>query len=280
MEAGSLDEDHLKATAYRIVGHAKKYESRHSCPLTTLLISLDGVMTEKLGSTKNGSSRHWTASVPVSHVVKPTFCRETISNNSSNFLAWTVGHNLVKFVKATLDASPQQIGKSGRPLLDFALYPTFLEHGFWHASRDTGYFEDMVKLLLERGASPNERVDSCGSMSVWQLFLFDNHACEFDMEDEWQPRASAWEVAQLLLRHKADPQAEIPLKYSQCRASAEHNLHKYGQDASVQRRCTSSKSVEHCLSCIERHELVPEVLSILPVQSNDGFWSSWKPWFL
>jgi hypothetical protein len=262
-----------------MVSHAKQYEARHFRPLTALLKSLDGVFTERLAPIDNCQSQHWTASMAGSrHVATSTFHRETVSNKSSNFLAYAVANNLVEFVRDTLDTSPQQLHKPGRPLLDFALYPTFPEPGLSHASRDTGFFKEMVKLLLERGALPNDRANVLGVMSVWQLFLLDIHACK--KEDQVQPRAGAWEVAQLLLRYKADPQAKIPVEQITSSVVIKHDPREDGQDLTLQRKGTRFASVEDCLLCIERHENVRDVLSSLPASSNVWAWSSWRPWFL
>ena len=268
----------FEAIAYCMVSHAKQYEAQHSHPLTALLKSLDGVFTERLAPIDNCLSQHWTASMAGSrHVATSTFHRKTVSNKSSNFLAYAVANNLVEFVRDTLDTSPQQLHKPGRPLLDFALYPTFPEPGFSRLSRDTGFFKEMVKLLLERKALPNDRANVLGVMSVWQLFLLDIHACK---EDTVQPRAGAWEMAQLLLRYKADPQAKIPVEQIRSSVDIKHDPREDGQDLTLQRKDTRFASVEDCLLCIERHENVRDVLSNLPASSNVWAWSSWRPWFL
>jgi hypothetical protein len=132
----------------------------------------------------------------------------------------------------------------------------------------------MVKLLLERGALPNQHANVLGVMSVWQLFLLDIYVRE--MND----RAGAWEVAQLLLRYKADPQAKVPVEQTTSNVVVKLNPQENCQDVTLERRATRHASVENCLSRIERHDRVRELLSNLPVSSNAGFWGNWKPWFL
>jgi hypothetical protein len=272
-EAAILRGD-LQAIACRMVGHAKQYEARHSRPLTTLLISLDSIMTERFAAAYFASSQHWTASIPTTHVSNATFHRELVSNKSSNFLAYAVANNLVEFVRDTLSASPQQIHKSGRPLLDFALYPTFAQYDLPHVSGENEYFDEMIKLLLEHGSLPNQHANVIGVMSVWQLFLLDIYACKHD--DRAQPRAGAWKVAQSLLRHKANPKVEVPVENVISSVIVKRSpVH----DVAFHRSATRYAGIEDCLSCIERHDRICELLTSLPV-SNEGFWSSWKPWFL
>jgi hypothetical protein len=265
----------FQAIACRMVSHAKQYEARHSRPLKTLLISLDSIITERLAAANIGSSKqHWTASIHTRHVANATLHREPVSNKSSNFLAYAVANDLVEFVRGALDTSPQEIHKPGRPLLDFALYPTFAQHDLEHVSGEHEYYVDMVGLLLERGSPPNQHADVIGVMSVWQLFLLDIHACEQD--DRARPRAGAWKVAALLLRHKADPTVGVPVEKVTSSVLVQRSPIR---DVTFHRSATRHASVEDCLSCVERHDRVCELLSSLPV-SNVGFWSGWKPWFL
>ena len=97
-----------------------------------------------------------------------------IEDDRHNFLALAVQARLVKYVRAKLDADPNNARKGGRPLLDYALRP----HGtapmnmrYQSRRSDSIVSVDMVLLLLERGADPNQPVNLNDGKSVWQLFL-------------------------------------------------------------------------------------------------------------
>ncbi|KAL1866504.1 hypothetical protein Daus18300_006739 [Diaporthe australafricana] len=83
-----------------------------------------------------------------------------------NFLALTVQARLVTYVRNALDNNPQAISKDGKPLLDYALAP--LEPSRVtpaalrrHTERESASVDiEMLQLLLEKGAKPNDRAVS------------------------------------------------------------------------------------------------------------------------
>ncbi|KAJ8128301.1 hypothetical protein O1611_g5334 [Lasiodiplodia mahajangana] len=87
------------------------------------------------------------------------------------FLAYAIDAKLLLYVTAKLDANPEIVRKEeGIPLLQTALCPTPL------ALPETIIFQEgpylpLVKLLLSRGADPNEEVDFCNRKSPWITFL-------------------------------------------------------------------------------------------------------------
>lgn len=91
-----------------------------------------------------------------------------------NFLALTVQARLVQYVRATLQSNRQRIQKRGRPLLDYALRPrrvTAIRMPY-HSERDDPSVDvTMVQLLLDYGASPNQKVHLNDGRTVWALFL-------------------------------------------------------------------------------------------------------------
>jgi hypothetical protein len=98
--------------------------------------------------------------------------------DSYNFLALAVQARLVKYVRAKLDANQNNMQKRGRPLLDYALRPrrsTPISMRYHSKRDDSSLSVEMVRLLLERGANPNQPVHLNGSTSVWVLFLISMH---------------------------------------------------------------------------------------------------------
>ncbi|CAG5152839.1 uncharacterized protein ALTATR162_LOCUS2933 [Alternaria atra] len=94
--------------------------------------------------------------------------------DSCNFLALAVQSRLVKYVHAKLKADPSNMQKRGRPLLDYALRPhrkTPISMPYHSKREDPSLNIDMVRLLLEHGADPNQAVHLNGSKTVWALFL-------------------------------------------------------------------------------------------------------------
>ncbi|KAJ2984641.1 hypothetical protein NUW58_g5951 [Xylaria curta] len=89
------------------------------------------------------------------------------------FLAYAIEARLLLYVTAKLDADPELLQKKkGRPLLDYALRPTFAA-----PPEDTNFQEgpdvSLVKLLLSRKASPNKGITVYDDKSPWHLFLLE-----------------------------------------------------------------------------------------------------------
>ncbi|KAH6955665.1 hypothetical protein BKA56DRAFT_503443 [Ilyonectria sp. MPI-CAGE-AT-0026] len=121
--------------------------------------------------TRGFMKKHWT------HIRDSPRTRgldEYREGGNCNWLALTVQARLVGYVRAKLEADPRQIRKPGRPLLDYALRPRRVMplKMPYHSQRDEANIDlDMVLLLLEKGASPNQPVHLNDSRSVWELFL-------------------------------------------------------------------------------------------------------------
>lgn len=124
-----------------------------------------------------------------------------------NFLALTVQAKLSRYVTAKLDSNPQLIRKPGRPLLDYALRPrrvTPLGLPYhYHRHDDAAVDPQLVKLLLERSASPNQAVHFNDGQTVWGLFLLscmDGYSTAPD-----SARRTWYEATEHLIDHCADP---------------------------------------------------------------------------
>ena len=124
-----------------------------------------------------------------------------------NFLALTVQARLVKYVRTKLQTDPKRMRKSGRPLLDYALRPrrvTPISMPYHSQREDTSVDIEMVRLLLEHGADPNQKVHLNDGRTVWALFLLSCH--EMVQRDEASAALRAvWKrVSELLITNGAD----------------------------------------------------------------------------
>lgn len=265
----ALDEFH--EIARRSIHHAKQYETQHQRGLSSLLRPLDSVISSR---TRGSSSTHWTASLKVSHPAKITKHRATASNESSNFIAYATSNHLVEFVRETLNSLPHAVHKKGRPLLDFAIYPTFSSHMQPQLSRSAGYSVEMVALLLERGAVPDQHAGGLGIMTAWQMFLLD--MCTSSRNNQSFDNSGAWQVAHLFLKHGADRQVTIPMVKVVADISVEGN---FGVETTreYERATTHHASVAECLAHIEQPEYVEELLAGLPEVATRT-WTIWRPW--
>jgi len=213
------DLDGFYEIAGRAMCHARLYETQHQRGLTELLRGLDNVISSR---TSGPSSAHWTASLKVSHPSKIARHRATVSNESSNFVAYATSNNLVEFVRETLNSLPKAVHKRGRPLLDFAIYPTFSNHTQAQSPKNDGYSVDMIALLLERGALADQHAGGLGVMTAWQMFLLD--ICTSSRSNQSFDKSGAWQVAQSFLKHRADRQVKIPLAKIVADISVEGNF--------------------------------------------------------
>jgi hypothetical protein len=257
--------------ARRSVYHAKQYEIRHQHGLKDLLREMDNVGS----STISGSYfAHWTGSFGVSHPVKVAKHRSTVSNVSSNFLAYAVASDLVEFVRESLDSSPHEVHKKGRPLLDFAIYPTFPKHNWTPPSAETNYSTEMIDVLLHKGAAINQHAGGLGIMTAWQMFLLD--VCAFAKGDQSFDKGRAWDVAQLFLTHGADRKAEVPIGKDSGNIDVKGN---FGAEESrtYERVTTHIAGVAECLGYVEQQSRVEEFLARLP-ESASRSWLTWTPW--
>lgn len=264
--------DSLQALARRLIFHAKQYEDQNHRALTGILQELDNVMTLRLSGF---CSSHWTASIEVVHPGKIDFHRRVLSHASSNFLAYAVTNNLTEFVRETLDATPNKVRKSGRPLLDFALYPSFPKHDQPDHLVDNDYPEQMIKMLLERGSSPNQCASVVGAMTVWQMFLLDTRTNRKYTQKSTRA-AGAWPVVQLLLKHGADPKVRVPVGEKVSGVVLMQDL-EVGTDLRMQRTTTEEVGLVDCLQWVADPEDIEDFIARLPA-ARSGFWWAFLPW--
>jgi hypothetical protein len=266
----------FQSTACRMIYHAKRHEMQHCHALTPLLWNFDKAITTRLERAHGASSVHWTASIRESHVAKIVAHRENALNKSSNFLAYAVANDLLEFVREALNECPFLLQKPGRPLLDFASYPTFPEYDLTDDARDTTYLELMVKLLLEFGSVPDQHAKVIGSMTVWQMFLLDSY------NHQSPTRPGAWDVARLLLEHNANRQAEVPVDKIVSDIVLKRNPFRDG-DLTFKRDTIQFASVKDCLSCIKQAEVVNAFFARVPASKVGLSWGilpALRSWFL
>ncbi|CAP96924.1 hypothetical protein EN45_081780 [Penicillium chrysogenum] len=148
-----------------------------------------------------GERNHWTNGRD-----SPTSTRyvQWTERGQCNFLALTIQARLRLYVQHVLDADRGLLKKKGRPLLDYALRPTRVTPSdlpYSHEREYAGIEKDLVSVLLDRDADPNEIVHIYGGRTPWQLFvLYCYERCkDFPANDN-----PYFDVARLLIHHRVD----------------------------------------------------------------------------
>ncbi|KAK8024528.1 hypothetical protein PG993_012594 [Apiospora rasikravindrae] len=116
-----------------------------------------------------------------------------------NFLVVAIDFDLVAYVKEylTRDAITS---KMGRPILANVLQPTVI---FGYRDHDTHVNVEILRLVLDLGADPNEPVDSSSSISVWGWLL--ESLLYYDTSQSAKKALHTVEAIRILLEHSADP---------------------------------------------------------------------------
>lgn len=178
--------------------YAHEFETEQKAPQTSLLDQLDRTIS---GYAENEMVYHWTNARD-----SPTglYFEEC---NYNSFLAMTIQNRLTLYVKERLDRTPNLLSKKeGRPLLDYALRPNFVTPTRLPQLVEFVDF-DMVRLLLDRGANPNEKVSIYGNITVWALFLL---SCYEKKDTQKAETKDTWfKVAELMIRKGADRKLKL-----------------------------------------------------------------------
>jgi hypothetical protein len=171
-----------------------------------LLDELDRILT--VHSSRGGNPRrHWTNERDIPFGPFEEYGKKT-------FLAATIQSRLHHYVSEVLNADQAQLkSKEGRPLLDYALRPAIVTP-IRIPYQENPIDPDMVQLLLDRGADPNENVHIYG-YTVWALFLISRCESRTRTEDMSQP--AIFEIARKLIVNDADP--KLTCIYSRNRSS-------------------------------------------------------------
>ncbi|XXG99970.1 hypothetical protein Hte_006311 [Hypoxylon texense] len=197
-----------KASIHRTIGlvdellyYAHEQErTEESSELVEILDEVDRVNCVHAGTLRN----HWTQARDSPAALGLDEYRE---GGNCNFLALTVQARLVGYVREKLKSDPRRLQKRGRPLLDYALRPrrvTAIRMPYHSDRDDPSVDENMVRLLLDCGANPNQQVHLNDGRTVWALFLLS--MWETINYGEGSPSLTrAWYAAcELLVQHGAD----------------------------------------------------------------------------
>ena len=178
--------------------YAHEVETEQKIPETRLLDQLDRIISDYANE---DMAYHWTnARDPP----KALYYEEA---NHSNFLALAVQNRLVLYVKEKLDKNPNLLHKKrGRPLLDYSLRPIVATPTKLPQAIEFIDF-DMVRMLLDKGASPNEKVSNYGNITVWGLFLLSCY--EKKAIQNIQAKETWFKAAEMMIRKGADKRLKL-----------------------------------------------------------------------
>jgi len=169
----------------------------------TLIAVLDETDRVNRHHTSRAMRNHWT------HIRDSPKARgydEYREGGKCNFLALAVQARLTKYVRAKLNADPENLFKGGRPLLDYALRPRRVTPipMPYHSRRDDPVIDiDMVEMLLDRGLDPNQKVHLNDGRTVWALFLISCHESNSRGEGSHSVHTAWYQACELMIRHGA-----------------------------------------------------------------------------
>ncbi|KAL5342012.1 hypothetical protein BJX70DRAFT_395371 [Aspergillus crustosus] len=91
-----------------------------------------------------------------------------------SYLVLAIQMGLRHYVEFAVSRDPATMSKKGRPLLDYALWPTGVTHNTLPYSRGqdiSDVYADLVSFLLSKGADPNQPIHIYGGQTPWELFV-------------------------------------------------------------------------------------------------------------
>ena len=179
--------------------YVHEVEIKQRMPQTALVDQLDQVISTYADD--NDMFYHWT------NARDPPTGLNFDECNYNSFLALTIQNRLSLYVKDKLHKNPSLLrAKKGRPLLDYALRPNIVTPTRLPQLVEFVDF-DMVRMLLDKGANPNEKVSIYGNITVWALFLL---SCYEKKEIQNAQAKKKWfTVAELMIRKGADRELKL-----------------------------------------------------------------------
>lgn len=170
---GSTSNTTLIKITDELLYYAHEVERRDPFPecCPALVAVLDKVDRVNRHHTSRSMHDHWT------HLRDSLNSRgydQYLMGGKYNFLALAVQSRLTQYVRAKLDADPGKLAKAGRPLLNYSLRPRRVTpmHMLYHSQRDDPVIDiEMVKMPLDRGLDPNQKIHLNNGRTVWALFL-------------------------------------------------------------------------------------------------------------
>ena len=130
---------------------------------------------------------------------------KTYQSVATSFFSIAVEARLRRYVAQKLDEDPRLLfQKRPRALLSIAL-----DQNFGAYEQFDSYFDvDMVRLLLDRGANPNARSETGGTVTIWDSFLIDclRHGSRERVKQGLSPeyKKQVFNIAQMMVEHGAD----------------------------------------------------------------------------
>ena len=128
------------------------------------------------------------------------------------FLALAIQENLHLYVTEKLVSQPDTlVRKCGRPLLDYTLRRSF--HSYSSERFRGAVNPDMVRLLLDHGADPNQEVSTVDGRTVWDLFLGECYSHYTAVStDDMESRGSVFQIMRMMILQGADPNLKCKVR--------------------------------------------------------------------
>ena len=203
--------------------------------------------------------------------------------NCNTFLAFAVQSRLQHYVKERLENDPKLLRtKEGRPLLDYALRPNIVTPA--KLPHLVEYIDfDMVRILLDKGANPNEKVSIYGGISIWGLFLLSCY--ERKSSSGTRTQGTWFQAAEMMIRKGANRQLKLETTRTETISSGSESqapqlkTAKYkrsvalAREGKIQVEVPVELTAMGILQDIFGKDKINELNAIVPDTSSWNFWS-------
>ena len=203
--------------------------------------------------------------------------------NYNSFLAFAVQSRLQLYVKEWLGKNTKLLNaKKGRPLLDYALRPNMVTPAKLPHLVEYIDFE-MVRILLDKGADPNQKVSIYGGISTWGLFLLSCY--EKRSSSTLQTQGTWFQAAEMMIRKGADRQLMLETTRTETISSESEGQTPHAKTAKYKRNVALTRegkiqveipvelTAMGILKDIFGENKINELDAILPDTSPWTFWS-------
>ena len=259
-----------------LISYAHEVEIEQKKPESTLLDQLDQVISKYADV---DMAYHWTNARDAPRGVY----YEEVHLNC--FLALAIQSRQVLYTKEKLNKNPKLLpNKRGRPLLDYALRPIVATPTRLPQAVEFIDF-DMVRMLLDKGANPNEKVSIYGNITVGGLFLLSCY--EKESIKNIQAKETWFKAAEMMIRKGADKGLKLETTRRETVASGSEGDAAKLKTAKYRRVVTKGGAVEvdvrveltaiGLLTEIFGGGRMQEVDAIVPEVKSWSFWNV-LPW--